>query len=103
MVPSRHTSPIQEDGMKLPFELREPLTAETIRNLSGELARLTGDLVGESAQGVVTPRLIGILAAIRHIADDYCGRATVGLGGGVAADTKPAAGHESSQRQPAYL
>jgi hypothetical protein len=103
MVPSRHTTPTEEDSMKLPFELREPLTAETIRNLSGELVRLTGDLVGESAQGVVTPRLIGILAAIRHIADDYCGRATVGLGGGVAADTKPAAGHESPLRQPAYL
>lgn len=89
--------------MQLPFDDHEPLTPDAIVGLSREIVRLAEDLQSESVLGASTPRLVATLAALRHLAHEYCERATSGLGVKAPADASSAESSASPVSPQAYL
>ena len=89
--------------MQFPFHEHEPLTSDGIAEMSREIARLAEDLRSESVLGTTTPRLVATLAALRHLAHEYCERATSGM----SAKAPPEPPHTDSSAGPvppqAYL
>lgn len=89
--------------MQLPFDEHEPLTPDAIVALSREIVRLAEDLQSESVLGVSTPRLVATLAALRHLAHEYCERATSGMGVKAPADAASAESVADAVSPQAYL
>jgi|GEM_PF-4921819 hypothetical protein len=89
--------------MQFPFQEHEPLTSDTIAEMSREIARLAEDLRSESVLGATTPRLVATLAALRHLAHEYCERATSGMGAKAPADAQSTESSAGPVPPQAYL
>jgi hypothetical protein len=97
-------TPANKDStMKLQFHQHKPLTPNAITEMSREIVRLAEDLRSESVLGTTTPRLVATLAALRHLAHEYCERATSGMAAKAPADAPPTDSSAGPVPPQAYL